>query len=302
MKKLSFYILAIAFVLTSCEDVVDVELNEEDLGLIAVEAYISSRKSNNIYVKIEKSLPVNNDLSNPPVNGAIVKITDDQQPSNSVVLDEEQNSGIYLLPDDASYPGIPNRSYKLSITLPDGVIINSEELLARVENLDSIRINLSARGNYEFLAIFINSKETPGKGNYYKWDIYKNNKLLNEPEQMTFVNDLLVDGNYVYDFEIYTDFYNTRDDEEEPILQLGDSIYVEQLSISESAYNFYFEMINQSFSGSPFSVPPANIPGNLTSSNGKRVLGLFTASDISVSNLVIVDSTNYTPLISSINY
>ncbi len=41
--------------------------------------------------------------------------------------------------------------------------------------------------------------------------------------------------------------------------------------------------------GSMFSVPPANIKGNFTCSNGKEVLGLFTAHDVSTSNTVNID-------------
>ena len=88
---------------------------------------------------------------------------------------------------------------------------------------------------------------------------------------------------------------------EERLFEMGDSIYVIQSSISKSAYEFYYGMINQSFSGAPFSVPPASLPTNLTSSDGKRVLGLFSARDISISDLVVIDSTNYTPLIPAAN-
>ena len=100
---------------------------------------------------------------------------------------------------------------------------------------------------------------------------------------MSFVSDELVDGNYVADFEIFTDFV-TEEEEEEKVLQFGDTVFVEQLSISKSAYQYYTGMVNQAFTGSPFSVPPANVPGNLTASDGKKVLGLFTTSDISVGN------------------
>jgi hypothetical protein len=47
-------------------------------------------------------------------------------------------------------------------------------------------------------------------------------------------------------------------------------------------------------------VPPANVPGNLISNNGKRILGLFSARDVSVGNTVIIDDSNFTPLVSSI--
>ena len=125
---------------------------------------------------------------------------------------------------------------------------------------------------------------------------------------MAFANDELVDGNYIYDMEIFTDFYDDEEIDEDgseisdKVLYMGDTIQVVQSSISRSAYNFYLGMQNQAFSGSPFSVPPANLPGNLNSNNDKKVLGLFSARDVSASNTVIIDSTNYTPLTPSVFY
>jgi hypothetical protein len=50
-------------------------------------------------------------------------------------------------------------------------------------------------------------------------------------------------------------------------------------------------MFNQAQTGGLFSVPPANIKGNFTSSDGNEVLGLFTAHDVSTSNSVIIDES-----------
>jgi hypothetical protein len=68
-----------------------------------------------------------------------------------------------------------------------------------------------------------------------------------------------------------------------------DTVYLKQTSISEYAYNFYFQMINQSSTGSLFSVPTANIKSNFTASDGKPVLGIFSARDVSQSNKVVID-------------
>jgi hypothetical protein len=294
--KISILLLFVSALLVACEDVVDVELNDENIDLFSVEAYINTKETDNVFVKIEKTLPVTYAEQNPVINNAIVEISDTEPTPNKIILVEDSNTGIYKLPSNSMFRAIPDRTYKLTITTPEGIVISGEEYLQKVEPLDSTKINLSARGNFEFLAIFVNSQETPGLGHYYKWNIYINEVLLYKSDQMSFVSDELVDGNYVSDFEIFTDF---EDEDEEKILLLGDTVYVEQLSISKSAYQYYLGMENQAFAGSPFSVPPANVPGNLTASDGKKVLGLFTTSDISVGNKIIIDSTNYTPLIPS---
>lgn len=280
-------------ILVSCEDVVQVDLNDENLDLVAVEAYLDNRSTDNVYVKLVRSLPVDNNQQNPPVNNAIVEVSDMESSANTVTLEEVENTGIYRLQKNTSYKVVPGHNYQLKITLPDGVVITGSDYLERVETLDSVKVNLSARGDFEFLAVFISSQETPGPGNYYKWDIYINKRLLYESGNLTFASDELVDGNYIYNFEIFTDFY---EDEEDKILYKGDTVYVEQLSISQTAYDYYIGMVNQAFTGGPFSVPPANLPGNLTSSDGKKVLGMFSARDVSLGNQVIIGDENFTPI------
>nr|WP_320022990.1 DUF4249 domain-containing protein [uncultured Draconibacterium sp.] len=282
---------------TSCEDVVDVKLDGEDIDLIAVEAYINTKAENNVYVKLERTLAVNQTTQNPVISNAVVQLSDNAATPNTVTLEEQGNTGIYLLPAETSYPGVTGRTYTLTITTPGGTVITGEEYLQEIETLDSVKVNLSDRGNYEYLGIYINSQETPGLGNYYKWDIYINGEFLNDGEDLAFASDELVDGNYIYDMLILLDW---EDEEEDKILHQGDTIVVEQLSISEAAYEFYWGLDDQAWAGGPFSVPPANVPSNLTSSDGKRILGLFSARDISVGNTVIIDDSNFTPLKSSI--
>ncbi|HYQ59129.1 MAG TPA: DUF4249 domain-containing protein [Draconibacterium sp.] len=294
----AFIILIFAVMaLTSCEDVVEVDLNDEDIDLIAVEAYISTKTENNIFVKLERTLPVNQTAQNPAITNAQVQITDDEQTPNTVILEEQGSTGIYLLPEGANYPGVPGRTYTLNITTTDGTEITAEDYLQEVETLDSVKVNLSNVGDYEYLGIFINSQETPGLGHYYKWNIYINDEFLNSGEDLAFASDELVDGNYIYDMMLYLDW---EDEEEDKVLHMGDTIRVEQLSISSAVYDFYWGLSDQAWAGSPFSVPPANVPSNLSSNDGNRILGLFSARDISVGNMVVIDESNYTPLISSI--
>ncbi len=289
----------LTLIIVSCEDVVLVDTDAKNLNLITVEAYINTSQTNNVLVKLEKSLPIDQVKKNPPINDAVVEISDDQAPPETVRLEESGKSGIYLVPESKNYTTEPGRTYRLTITTPDGTIITGEEYLRKVEKLDTVKVNLSPRGDYEFLAIFISTQETPGPGDYYKWDIFINNYLLYGGDALAFASDELVDGNYVYDLEIFTDWYDEDDGDEDRILFEGDTIKVLQSSISRDAYDFYLGMQNQAFSGSPFSVPPANLPGNLSSNNGRKILGLFSARDISVGNSVVIDSSNFTPLVAS---
>ncbi len=285
--KTTILLLIISVLLYSCEDIVQIQLSDENVGLYAVEAKITT--DNNPYVYLYKSQLVSSDSDYPGVSGAEITISNNSEPQISVKLQESQDiKGLYLPKNGTYYWGESGKEYTLTIIV-EGVTLSATELLAPVEPLDSIQVRPSNRGDYAFLGILTYGKETPGMGNYYKWDIYINKRLLYPSDFLVVATDELVDGNYIDGYEIYTDFHDPNKPEDR-FLNLGDTIQVKQNSISKFAYNFYYQMFNQGQSGGLFSVPTANIKGNITSSDGREVLGLFTANDVSVSNKVIIDN------------
>jgi hypothetical protein len=222
------------------------------------------------------------------ISNAVVILTDDAEPANNVVLVENpEKPGYYTVPSEIDYYGERGRRYTLTIET-DNALLTASDVLNPVEPIDSVKVWPSLRGDMRFLGIFTYGQEPAGMGNYYKWDIYVNDTLLNDASRMAVASDELVDGNYVNALEIFTDYYDLNKPEDR-ILKLGDTVYVQQTSISEFAYTYFSQLINQSMAGSIFSVPAANIQGNFTSSDGKQVLGLFTAHDVSGSNSIIIN-------------
>jgi hypothetical protein len=277
----------ISFVLlTSCEDVIDVKLSNEELNLFGVEASITTVDQPTVF--LYKTLKVDQDIAYPAISGAVVTVSDNATPVNQIILTEDPTKkGHYLVPNGKYFLGLTGREYTLNIQT-QGVTMVAKDKLAKVEPIDSIEVVPSQRGEKRFLGIFTYGKETSGLGNYYKWDIYINDTLIYNADRLAIASDEFVDGNYISKLEIFTDFYDTNKPEDRK-LKLNDKIQVKQTSISEFAYNFYFQMFNQSSTGSLFSVPTANIRSNFTASDGKPVLGVFTASDVSVSNQVVID-------------
>jgi hypothetical protein len=285
MKKY-IHLLLFAFVLTSCEDVIEVQMNAADIDLYNIEGRITTKS--NPWVFVGKAVPVSVDEAIPGISDAIVTITDNAVPSNQQILVEiEGHKGYYSVPTGTNFLGAIGRTYSLQIIIESDTV-TAAEVLTRVEPLDSISVFPSLRGEEQFLGIFTYGLETPGLGNHYKWDIYINDTHLYKTENLLYANDELVDGSYISGLEVFTDFHDLKNPEDR-LLNLNDTVQVIQSSISEAAYDFYYQLYAQSTSGGMFSVPPANIPGNFTCSNGKDVLGLFTANDISVSNRVIID-------------
>ena len=286
--KTTILLILISVLLISCEDIVEVQLSDENVDLYAIEAKITS--DNNPYVYLYKSQLVNIDTPYPGISSATVVISDNSKPQKSIILHENQErKGLYLPKPGSFYWGEPGKEYTLNVTV-GGVKITSTELLAPVEPIDSIQVRPSIRGDYRFLGILTYGKEPAGKGNYYKWDLYVNKRLLYPSDYLVIANDDLVDGSYIAGFEIFTDFHDPNKPEDR-ILNLGDTIQVKQTSISKYAYNFYYQMFNQGQTGGLFSVPPANIKSNLTASDGRVVLGVFSANDVSSSNIVVIDET-----------
>ena len=287
MKNNIYIILAfIAFILSACEDIVDVKLSDEDVNLYAVEAKITTE--NNPYVYVYKTQIVSSDSPYMGISGAVVTLSDNSEPPKTVQLVESSEiSGFYIPAENENYFGETGKEYTVTISV-GSTILTASDFLSKVEPIDSIQVHSSLRGDHRFLGIYTYGNETTGEGNYYKWDIYINNELLNEAEYLVVASDELVDGNYINGFEIFTDFHDPNEPSDR-LLNFGDTIEVKQTSISEFAYNYYYQMLNQSQSGGMFSVPPANIKSNFKASDGSIVLGLFTAHDISPSNSVIID-------------
>ncbi len=235
-----------------------------------------------------KALKVNASDSYSGVSGASVVISDNSIPQQSITLTEsDKYPGLYIPEKNDWYFGRPGREYHLKINDGD-VEINAYDTLTPVEPIDSIQVRPSLRGEKRFLGIFTYGIETPGLGNYYKWDIYVNKKLLYGTNYIVIASDELVDGNYISGFEIFTDFHDPNNPEDR-IINTGDTIFVKQSSISKFAYYFYYQMFNQGQTGGFFSVPPANVESNLKANNDRPVLGMFLASDVSYSNTIIVD-------------
>lgn len=278
--------LIFSALLTSCEDVIDVKLSDENLNLIGVEASITTVDEPTVF--LYKTLKVDQDVTYPGISGAVVTISDNATPANQIILTEDSSKpGHYLVPKDKDYFGVAGREYTLNIQTQN-VTLTAKDKLAKVEPIDSIEVVPSQRGEKRFLGIFTYGKEPKGLGNYYKWDIYINDTLIHDGDRLAIASDEFVDGNYISKLEVYTDFHDPNKPEDRK-LRLNDKIQVKQTSISEFAYNFYFQMINQSSTGSLFSVPTANITSNFTSSDGKPVLGIFSTRDISASNMVLID-------------
>ena len=162
MKKYILLLPLIILGFTSCEDVIQVDLNEQDTDLYAVEAKINPVDGPSVF--LTRAMAVDQGTAYPGISGAVVTIADDAQSANVVTLVEDpKNIGHYGLPDGSNFKAGTGREYTLTIET-GGVTLTASDYLAPVEKIDSIQVKPSEFGDNQFLGVFTYGQETPGKG------------------------------------------------------------------------------------------------------------------------------------------
>jgi len=282
--KNQFLTILIALIsFSGCEKVVDVDLPVGETALV-VESVITNQKEPWI-VKLSLSQPYLDQkelrtLADAKVN---IKGTDGQ----NVDLIHSEN-GIYVSAD--SLQGSVGETYTLNIEYKDKVYTASERMpngypLDIIQSFFLPNNNGFIRSGYY---LFIKGKqvEPKGEGNYF-WKFFKNDTL-----QQSF---LLVENDDFGDVS----FLNQGIDPDNPLagildniiprpfpflLEIGDSIKLEQFVLSRRFYQYKVDLdLQLNRSGTPFDPPPANPRNNLT--NG--ALGYFSVANKVVETLVV---------------
>jgi len=280
MKLINYIILSIALItgFSSCMDVVDVSVPKGE-ELLAVEGLITDQPGPYI-VKLTKTAPYFDQNANPEIHGASVIISDNTGFQEPLV---EQSPGVYVT---KQIQGKIGNTYKLTITVEEEVYEATTEI-KRVPPIDSLLFSYEEADDMQDLEAGYEARyfgpETPGVGDFYRFKVYKNDTLFNDPSDLAFSSDEFVDGNYIGDVQ----FDSWR-------FQSGDSIKVETISINEEAYQFFLEMytqINNADAGL-FANPIANVHSNVKNINPqstKKAVGIFYGGGVSMKKGKIID-------------
>ncbi len=282
MKNLRYYTVIVASVLafSSCQDVVEVDLPNESTRLV-IDGDITDQTRAKVF--LSTTAPYYKNGTVPPVSNAIVTLYENGSPID-ILTEVDTIPGLYL----SSMIGTMGRSYQLVIDIPvgeagltGGTYQTLSERINRVPPIDSI-YTLYDEGSIFFdegYYAYFQTTEPLGKGDYYRWKSYLNNGFQNDPFDLSVAEDRIVDGNTFDKFQIL----------DEPV-GVGDTIRIEQLSITKNAFDFYTLLINQIIrTGSTFDPPAAAIKGNgyKVGDNDETVLGLFTASGIVSAEIIV---------------
>ena len=263
MRKIILSTLVLIFI-TSCEDVIDLDLNTTDPKLV-IEASINWLKGtsgNEQEIKLSLTAPYFDD-NVPPANGAQVIITDAN--NNQFNFIEDSNSGVYK--NNSFIPEI-NQTYYLTIIYEGNTYI-AEETLESVASIDFIEQNDNGgfSGNETEIKAYYTDPED--EQNFYFFEFISNIPVI---PSLEVYKDEFTNGNQIFGF------YTEED------LEAGDQVTIRNYGVSERFYEFMFVLLQQNSDegGGPFETQPATIRGNcINQSNPDNFpLGYFRLSEV----------------------
>jgi hypothetical protein len=272
LRKLGV-IVFFAFFFFSCEDQIDVKLDEGNT-LLVVDGWITDQPGPQI-ITLSTTAPYFNKESTPKVSGAIVLLSDNG--GQSEILTEKE-PGKYVTSE--GFQGKVGKTYFLNIR-HDGNEYKAETQIRRPAMIDSLsqKFREKSLSWEEGYYVLYNGPEQAGLGDFYRFKVYKNDTLQNKPENLIVAQDKFVDGNYIKEVELHN----------KPFLK-GDHIRVENWAITEDAYQYYIEMLAQVNNGGMFANPPANIKTNIVTLNpdkARRAVGFFGGASVTSKEMII---------------
>lgn len=272
MKNLRYILLAFTVIFfTSCEEVVDVDLNTAPPRLV-IDASIDWVKGTDGSVQTVKLTTTTGYYQPqiPVVTGAVVFITN----SSNVVFDfiEEPGTGVYTC---NNFVPVIGETYVLTVINDVQTYTATETLYAVPEIGEIVQDNEGGFLNEDIEVRFF-YQDDPEATNFYMYRF--DTPVLPFPEY-TVLEDRFFQGNEM--FGIFSD----------EDLKPGDAVGIKLYGISQRYYNYMLLLISiiEGGAGSgPFQTVPANLRGNLVNQANPDnfALGYFRLSE--------VDTVSYT--------
>lgn len=264
--KSAFAFAAIFVLSTSCQKVIDVDLNNSESSYIISGEITDAEGPYSISITRSKNFDEDNNF--PAVTGAVVIVTD----VTSGVVDtlDDAGGGLYKT---STIEGTAGHTYELHI-YTDGKSFSSVSTMPlQAVSIDTLYMKRSDFGGDDFFMVPVYT-DPRGFGNNYLLRQYVNGQVIKGSIAR---NDEVTDGE-TSEFPLY---YNTDEEEGNLVIKNGDVIKVELLTTDKGVYEFYRtleETIDQN-SGTPAN-PLSNITGG--------AIGVFNAARISTKSAIAV--------------
>lgn len=271
MKQLTFahrfFGLMIFLGLTSCTDVIDLDLDNIEPRLV-IEASIDwedGTSGADQTIKLSMSTPMF-EQQDIPVTGATVTITNDQ--SNDVFNFIDQNNGNYTT---TSFVPVLNQTYTLEVT-HNGETFSAQETLIPLPLINEINVFQSTEEfDEDLLEVNIEFNNPANEENYY---LIKFQELNDQLPDFRVLIDEYFDGRSI---PITSERDRDEDTNQRPYFA-GDVVKVELFAISKRYYQ-YFDLIDSQLGAgeNPFGTTPVEIKGNIINQTNpaNRPFGYF---------------------------
>lgn len=266
MKLLNKYIIVLlSFFLLSCEDVVDVDL-DNSAPKIVIDASILWEKGTTGSEQTIRITTTGDYYSStvPIVSGASVKVTDSN--NNEYIFTEVPNTGKYVC---NNFNPILNETYFLEVNAL-GQLYKASEKLIPVPEITTVEQKNDGGFLGEDIELKFNFLDNPAEENYY----LEHYQVPFRPFPLYGVfNDEFFNGNNMFSLIFDEDF------------EAGQNITFRLHGISEQYHNYMNILLSISggLSNGPFSTPPATVKGNIINQNNKKKypFGYFRLSEVS---------------------
>ena len=270
MKNIFFAIIAI-FVLSSCQKVIEIDLNTSNPQYVIEGEMTSENRPSQI--KITKTANFSDSNNFPAVTGAVVTISDDANNSETLT---ETKSGVY---ETKKLIGTPNRTYTLTVKHDGKTFTSVSKMPTLIPLIDigNIPDNFGGGGpgggNTDTAQIFRAVplfQDVLNVKNYYRF-IQKVNRKVDRSFLVR--NDELSDGKisvqplFTFGSKIYR----------------GDTLNITLQSIDKPIYDYFFSLVASSGNGPGGGATPTNPVNNITGG----ALGYFSAHSVSVKTVIV---------------
>lgn len=259
------YILLFSIILSSCQDVIELDVASKASKLV-VDGWIDSDSVPKIY--LYKSQPYFESKEYPKVTGAIVTLNDG---SNSVNLNESiAGSGFYTT---NVMKGIVDKTYTLTIQYENKTYTSVSTMPKTIAQFDSIYFRplpFGQPGQAPRIVTNFAYQEYPEKGNCYMARFSRNGVM--DLKNLNFTDDQFINGNHITDVFVGEEVFS------------GDTIRLEAYGITKEYFGFLNQIISNVYQQQGlFSPPLAPYKGNISND----ALGFFRTSGMIAKDTIV---------------
>ena len=291
MKKLKLlsYLLVGSLFISSCEDEIDIDLDEGTPQLV-VDAFLTDIPGQQ-KIYLNKTTPYFDNTSYSSVSGADVRINDDQ--GNTYVFQDNGN-GVYIWGDTTDVLAVVGNNYTLSI-ISEGQEYEANSTVNPVPDVDSISYEFREAepvfGLDEGYFAWFNSTDIAGREDYYWIRMWRNDSLITEPSRILLSQDGAFSGSGADGFYFILPIREAINDFVRPY-EIGEKVKVELRSINNKTFDYLFEIQTQMNNADAglFATTPENVNTNINNvdpNSGVKAVGWFVISAASSAETTI---------------